>query len=263
MPSSDRRRRYGQHFLTDRDIIRRIVEASGVAENDAVLEIGPGRGILTRALAAASKKILSVEIDRRLHALLALEGLPANVELLRASALDLTADTIAASLGPDWKLVSNLPYEITSKTLEKFLPMRARAGTGPTSLTLMLQKEVGERIVAKPGAMNRLAAFCGYYAEPRLLFDVPAGAFSPPPRVRSCVIRLDIRPSVALSGLQEAAFFRLLAAGFAEKRRQLKNSLAPILGKDVAGRLRDAGLRPEARPEETSLEQWMTLAQRM
>lgn len=254
-------RRYGQHFLTSADIVRRIVEASGVTKDDAVLEIGPGRGILTRALSEAAGKVLTVEIDRRLHALLVDEGLPSNVELLRASALELDAEALSARLGPDWKLVSNLPYEITAKTLERFLPMRAASGTGPTSITLMLQKEVGERIVAKPGAMNRLAAFCGYYSDARVLFDVPAGAFSPPPKVRSCVVRLDIRPSVALDDTQEALFFRILAAAFAEKRRQLKNSLAPVLGPDVIGRLNAAGIAPEARPEEISQERWITLAQ--
>lgn len=256
-------RRYGQHFLTDQGIVRKIVEAAGVTKEDAVLEIGPGRGILTRALAEAAGKVLTVEIDRRLHGLLVEEGLPSNVELVRASALDLDAETLDAKLGGDWKLVANLPYEITTKTLERFLPMRAETGKGPTSVTLMLQKEVGERIVAKPGDMNRLAAFCGYYAKAGIAFDVPAGAFSPPPKVRSCVVRLDIRPSVALSGPQEALFFRLLAVGFSEKRRQLKNTLASVLGSDASARLRDAGIAPEARPEETSLEQWITLAQRM
>ena len=256
-------RRYGQHFLTDQGIIRKIVEGSGVSKDDAVLEIGPGRGILTRALSDVARKVLTIEIDRRLHALLVEEGLPANVELVRASALDLGPDELAAKLGPDWKLVANLPYEITAKSLERFLPMRHQTGTGPTSVTLMLQREVGERIVARPGAMNRLAAFCGYYAEARILFDVSAAAFSPPPKVRSCVVRFDLRPSAPLTGPQEAFFFRLLAAGFSEKRRQLKNTLASVLGPDAAERLRAAGLRAEARPEETSLEQWITLAERM
>lgn len=256
-------RRYGQHFLKDQGIIRKIVEGSGVTKDDAVLEIGPGRGILTRALSEAAGKVLTVEIDRRLESLLVEEGLPSNVELIRASALDLTPEDLEAKLGADWKLVANLPYEITAKTLERFLPMRAESGKGPTSVTLMLQKEVGERITAKAGDMNRLAAFCGYYAQAKILFEVPPGAFSPPPKVRSCVVRFDIRPSVALSGEQEAHFFRLLAVGFSEKRRQLKNTLSSVLGPDAATRLRDAGIAPEARPEETSLKQWMTLAQRM
>lgn len=253
-------RRYGQHFLTDESLVRRIVESAGVTPDDAVLEIGPGRGILTRALAASARRVLTVEIDRRLHGLLSEEGLPANVELLRGSALDLDAAQLEEKLGPDWKLVSNLPYEITTRTLERFLPMRSADGKGPTSLTLMLQKEVGERITAKGGDMNRLAAFCGYYASARVLFSVPRGAFSPPPQVDSCVLRLDLRDEVALSGPQEALFFRLLAVGFSEKRRQLKNTLASVLGPDAAARLAAAGIAPEARPEEIPLERWMTLA---
>ncbi|MEK7546157.1 MAG: 16S rRNA (adenine(1518)-N(6)/adenine(1519)-N(6))-dimethyltransferase RsmA [Patescibacteria group bacterium] len=256
-------RRYGQHFLTDANIVRRIVEASGVGQDDAVLEIGPGRGILTRALAESASKVLTVEIDRRLHALLVEEGLPSNVELIRASALDIEPETLSEKLGADWKLVANLPYEITARTLERFLPMRAETGKGPTSITLMLQKEVGERIVAKRGEMSRLAVFCGYYASSRVIFDVPAGAFSPPPKVRSCVVRLDLRSGVPLTGPQEAVFFRLLSAGFSEKRRQLKNTLASVLGPAAADRLREAGIAPEARPEETSLEQWITLAQQV
>lgn len=253
-------RRYGQHFLTDPKIVSRIVESAGISKNDAVLEIGPGRGILTRALSAAARKVLTVEIDRRLHALLIADGPPENVELLRGDALALGPADLAAKLGPDWKLVANLPYEITSKTLEKFLPMRARTGSGPTSITLMLQREVGERIVAKAGAMNRLALFCGYFAEAWLLFSVPRGAFSPPPKVDSCVIRLDIRASTALSHDEEALFFRLIAAAFASKRKQIKNSIGSLLGGDAAFRMAAAGLSSDARPEEITLNQWVTLA---
>ncbi len=256
-------RRYGQHFLTDKTIINKIVKGSDVTKDDTVLEIGPGRGVLTRALAETAKKVVTVEIDRRLHALLEEEGLPSNVELLRASILDLDSEALEASLGADWKLVANLPYEITSKTLERFLPMRSSTGKGPTSITLMLQKEVGERIVAKPGDMNRLAVFCGYYADAKILFPVSAGAFSPPPRVQSCVVRFDIRPLPPLSGREEVLFFKLIAVGFSEKRRQLKNTLRSLLGPDAAAQLVAAGISPEARPEEVPPQKWITLAQRM
>ena len=256
-------RRYGQHFLTDPSIVAKIVAGAGVSGDDAVLEIGPGRGILTRALAAAAGKVLTVEIDRRLHALLVADGLPANVQLLRGDALALDPEDLAAKLGRDWKLVANLPYEITSKTLEKFLPLRARTGSGPTSVTLMLQKEVGERIVAKPGGMNRLALFCGYFAEPRLLLSVPRGAFSPPPKVESCVIRLDLRQALPLDESGEALFFRLISAAFAAKRKQIKNSIGSLLGPRADSRMKAAGISPEARPEEITLNQWVTLARRM
>lgn len=253
-------RRYGQHFLTDPAIVARIAAGAGVSKDDAVLEIGPGRGILTRALSGAAKTVLAVEIDRRLHALLVEDGLPANVELLRGDALALDAAALAARLGADWKLVANLPYEITSKTLEHFLPMRAETGTGPTSVTLMLQKEVGERLLAKAGQLNRLALFCGYYAQAKRLFAVPRGAFSPPPDVDSCVIRFDVRPSPLLPKPQEALFFRLTEAAFAARRKQIKNTIGPLLGPEPAARLAAAGLSPEDRPEEITLNQWVTLA---
>ncbi len=256
-------RRYGQHFLTDRSIVAKIAAGAGVSKDDAVLEIGPGRGILTRALAETARRVLTVEIDRRLHALLVEDGLPGNVELLRSDALALEPADLAAKLGTDWKLVANLPYEITSKTLEKFLPMRSRTGTGPTSITLMLQKEVGERILAKPGAMNRLALFCGYYSVPARLFSVARGAFSPPPNVDSCVIRLDVREDVALDGDEEALFFRLIEAAFSEKRKQIKNTIGGLLGPAASDRLAAAGLSLSVRPEEISLNQWVTLAHRM
>ena len=256
-------RRYGQHFLTDPRIIGRIVEGAGLTKHDAVLEIGPGRGSLTRALAQACRAVVTVEIDRRLQALLVEDGLPPNVELLRGDALALAPEDLSARLGPEWKLVSNLPYQITTATLEKFLPMRAATGTGPVSLTLMLQKEVGERITAKPGRMNRRALFCGYYAEAKVLFSVPRGAFSPPPGVDSCVLRLDLRPAPLLETAEQALFFKLIAGAFAQKRRQVGNSLRASLGPEADTRLAAAGISPQARPEEITLNQWMTLVRRM
>ncbi len=256
-------RRYGQHFLNDPSIASRIIEASGVGPEDAVLEVGPGRGILTRELAARAKKILAVEIDRRLFDEIERAGLSSNVALRLGDALDLDAAVLAKELGPEYRIVANLPYEITSKFLQKFLPMRACTGTGPVSLTLMLQREVGERLVAKTGEMNRLALFCGYYSEPELLFSVPPGAFLPPPKVRSRVIRLVIRPKPLLEPAAERHFFRLIEAAFAQKRKNLKNSLRTLGVPDLEARLKAAGISPEARPEEISFDRWITLALKM
>lgn len=254
------RRRYGQHFLKDTDIVRRIVAASGVARKDTVLEIGPGQGILTRSLAAAAGKVLTVEVDRRLHAGLQASGLPPNVKLIQGDALALDHDEIARALGPDYLLVSNLPYEISSATLQRFLPLRARTGSGPVSLTLMLQKEVGERIVADPSDMNRLAVFCGVYAEAKMLFGVPPGAFSPPPKVQSCVVRLDVRPKALLSEEKADKLFRIVEIAFRGGRKKLRNTLRSALGEGVETVLREAGIDPEARPETIPLKQWITLA---
>lgn len=249
-------RRYGQHFLADLRIVDRIAEAAGLSAEDGVLEIGPGQGVLTRALAERARKVLAIEIDRRLHAALVVSGLPPNVELQLGDALRLDLAGMEERLGAGWKLVSNLPYEITSAVLERFLSGAHR----PKRLVLMLQKEVGERIVAKPGDMNRLAVFCGYYAECSYLFTVPAGAFSPPPKVQSCVVRLEPRPEPLLPPVAERRLFELSALAFNQPRKQLKNTLAGMLGERLPALLQAAGIRPEARPEEIALNQWISLA---
>lgn len=259
--TSKKRRRYGQHFLTDEKIIARIVAASGVGENDRVLEIGPGRGDLTRALAAKAKKVLAVEIDRRLFAELADSGrFPMNVELRLGDALELSGEDVIRSLGSDYHVVSNLPYEITAAVLQKFLK---KIEPRPKTMTLMLQREVGERIAAPPGDMNRLALFCGYAAEARLLFHVPAGAFTPPPDVQSCVVNFRLRANPLLPKPAGELFFRLIEAAFDAPRKQLKTSLRPLLGTDAEKRLSEAGLNPRSRPEETTLKSWILLASKM
>lgn len=250
------KRRYGQHFLNDQKIIERIVDSSGVGAGDAVLEIGPGRGVLTRALAPRVKKILAIEIDRHLFSELESAALPANVALRLGDALELSDEEIVRELGSSYSVVANLPYEITSELLQKFL----RLSTPPKSMTVMVQKEVGERMTAKPGDVNRLALFCGYYSLPKVLFDVPPGAFSPPPKVNSSVVQLVLRPEPLLPPPAEALFFRLTEAAFAQKRRNLKNSITKILGPDTVRKLEESGIKPTARPEEIPLEDWLTLA---
>jgi len=249
-------RRYGQHFLTDSKIAERIAGASGVGASDGVLEIGPGRGILTRALAERARKVLAVEVDRRLRSELSSAGLPPNVEVRLGDALEFPFEDIAASLGGKYHLVSNLPYGITSAVLRRFLA----AEKPPVSMTVMLQREVGERIAFAQGHANRLGLFCGYYASTERLFDVPPGAFSPPPRVHSTAVKLVMRPTRPLTHEKEACFFRLTEAAFAEKRRNLRNSLRKIIGSDAADALIKSGIRPDARPEEISLKQWVSLA---
>ena len=240
--------------MRDQAILDHIVEASGVGPEDVVLEIGPGEGFLTRTLAKKCKKVLALEIDRSLAEKLK-SDLPPNVELRQGDALELNEQQIQESLGESWHLVSNLPYEITSRTLQKFLSGSPK----PLSITLLIQKEVAERIVGR-GGMSRLAVFCGYHALPKVLFAVPPGAFSPPPKVDSAVIRLEVRQDSLLDPVSEERLFKLSAAAFAEKRKTLANSLKSVLGKNSSEIIEKSGLNPMARPEEISLEQWIHLA---
>ncbi len=253
-------RRYGQHFLKDPKIVERIVEASGVGPDDAVLEIGPGRGILTRALAAKAGKVLALEIDRALFAALKESALPPNVDVRLADALTFPEREITAALGPSYRIVANLPYDITTAFLQRYLTLPSP----PKSITVMIQKEVGDRIVAADGKQSRLSLFCGYFADTKRQFTVSPGAFSPPPKVDSVIITLiSGKKGQRLTPRQEQAMFSMIEASFSQKRKSLKNTLRRILGKETENKLNEAGIDPAKRPEEISLNAWMTLAERM
>jgi len=248
-------RRYGQHFLTDENLVRKIVEASGVQGTDTVLEIGPGHGILTRALSEHVKKVIAIELDRHLFGELSESELADQVEFRQGNILDMSPSEIKKEFGP-YHIVANLPYEVTSDILRKFLPDE----NGPETMTVMVQKEVGERIVAKNGKMSRLSLFCGYYSRTKLLFTVPRGAFLPPPKVDSCIMRFELKKERPLRGAAEDQFFTLTEAAFSQKRKKIGNTLKKILGPETDLILKNAGIDPDARPENISPENWVSLA---
>jgi 16S rRNA (adenine1518-N6/adenine1519-N6)-dimethyltransferase len=252
-------RRYGQHFLKDLGIVQRIVEESGVSSDDVILEIGPGRGILTQELAKKARKVVAIEIDRSLAAELKAKNWPGTVEIHLGNILEFGELELKKLVGETYKIVTNLPYDITSEFLKKFLGGPNR----PVSITVMIQKEVGERIVTKDGKWSRLAVFCGYQALTKMLFSVPPSAFNPPPHVDSCVIRLDLRTEPLLEPTRERLLFKLTEFAYAEKRKTLANSLRPILGSDAAAKLRAVGQDPQERPERITLAKWLFLAGRL
>lgn len=247
-------RRYGQHFLHDSATIRRIVETSGVGASDAVLEIGPGEGALTRELACRVRRLTAIEVDRRLFS--ALDGaLPPHVEVRLGDIMHTDLATIHEELGV-YHVVANLPYDMTTDILKRLLS----DANGPKTATLMVQKEVGERIVEKDGKTSRLSLFCGYYSVPSLRFCVGKGAFSPPPKVDSCVLRFEKRPQPLLAPDEARHFFALTDAAFAEKRKKVGNTLKRFFGDRTEERLRSAGIEASTRPEKIRLDKWMTLA---
>lgn len=252
-------RRYGQHFLKDQKIIERIVAESGVGPDDVVLEVGPGQGILTQELAKKVNKVVAVEVDRALVTQLKAKTWSGEVEIVQGNILDFSEEQLKNTVGSSYKVVTNLPYEITSEFFQKFLTV----SPPPKSLTAMVQREVGERLIAKAGKWSRLAVFCGYRALTKMLFCVPRGAFAPPPQVESCVVHLDLRPEPLLKPAQERWLFRLTAAAYAEKRKTLANSLRSVLGPEVDQKLQSAGLEPQSRPEEIDLTKWLSLAGRL
>ncbi len=262
------RKSLGQHFLVDRGALERILAAAALGDEDVVLEIGAGVGVLTRALAAQAAQVVAVEIDARLCDVLTDElGSCPNVRVTQADILTLDPAT-ACGLAPTpigkrrgFKVVGNLPYYITSAVLRHLLSATVR----PEAAILTVQSEVGERLLATPPRMSLLAVSVQLHAQPSLVARIPARAFYPPPQVDSHVLHLAVReaPAVEMPAGGESAFFRIVKAGFGQRRKQLRNSLAAGLAlptEEVASALAHAGIDARRRPETLTLEEWSRLA---
>lgn len=259
----------GQHFLLDDRVVARIVEAAKIAPGDRVVEIGPGPGILTAALLAKGAEVVAIELDLKLQALLRDRfGAEPRFRLCEGDALGFpNADIVSrfsgpAAVAPSYKMVANLPYNITSDALRKFL----REEPTPSSVTVMIQREVADRILAAPGDMSALAVFVRTFGDVVRVVNVPAGAFLPPPKVDSAVIHIARKSRGTLEEffrpVGEDRYFSVVRSAFAGKRKQLRNSLKGLAGSEKAlneAFLR-AGIAPERRPEELSVEQWRSLA---
>ena len=238
----------GQNFLTARWVPEQIAEDSGVDRNTGVLEIGPGIGPLTQQLALRAGKVCAVELDQRLVPILAeTVGEFDNLEILWGDILKQDIPALVkekfGTLRP--AACANLPYYITSPILSALL----EAGCFDT-VTVMVQKEVAQRIAAKPGTADYSAftVFCQFYSEPELLFDVPAHCFMPQPKVTSAVVTLRVRKELPWDILDEKLFFRVVKASFAMRRKTLQNGLAsgfPELGKAGAKAVLEACDLPE------------------
>ena len=249
-------RRLGQNFLLDLNLTARIARAAGGLDQATVIEIGAGPGGLTRALlAAGARRVIAIERDRR--CLAALDELaaahPSRLELVKSDALEVDPVTLSQ---PPRKLVANLPYNIATRLLVGWLD-RIREYE---SLTLMFQREVAERLIAPPRSKSygRLSVLLQWVAEARILFDVPARAFVPSPKVTSSVLRI-IPRAEPLAAAAKPLLERVTTAAFCQRRKMLRTSLKP-LGIAVAPLLARAGVAPTARAEELSVAEFCALA---
>lgn len=247
---------YGQHFLRDSGILGRIVGGAGVQPGDRVLEIGPGPGALTRALLGAGATVWAVEADPRMveH----LEGASLRgLHLLAADALQVDYRALAEAAGGPLRLVANLPYNISGPLLARLLRQREAF----VSMTLMLQKEVADRLLAPPGGRTRgrLSVLAQCFCELRLLLKVSPGSFRPPPKVHSAVIRLDVRPEPPAPLQDEESLWWVVREGFGRRRKMLRNSLLGVSAEPLP-LLVAAGLCGTERPEALGVEQWIALA---
>ncbi len=254
----------GQNFLVAGWVPQRIAEDAGVDDTAGVLEIGPGIGPLTQQLALRAKKVCAVELDKRLAPILEKTvGDFQNLEILWDDILNQDIPKLVAEKFPGLRPMAcaNLPYYITSPILTALLEAECFE-----SVTVMVQKEVAQRIAAKPGSADYSAftIFCQYYAEPQILFDVPAGCFLPQPKVTSAVIQLKVRKELPWDIADKATFFRTVRSSFAMRRKTLQNGLAcgfPELGKAGAAEVLEAcGLSPSVRGEKLDIEAFACIA---
>lgn len=276
----------GQNFLKNNDIVKKIIASANLQADDLVVEIGPGKGILTEELAKIAGKVVAVELDGELCNLLRNKfSNNKNVEIIHGDILKTNLpellrhpmsldqnDQKTSDVLPSYKVIANIPYYITSPIIRMFL----EAELLPAEMILMAQKEVAERIVAKPGQMSILAVSVQYYADAEILFEVGKENFDPVPEVNSCVIKITPRPKTSPvptvssghpllkkgEGKYGKKFFSIVKAGFSAKRKTLVNNLANGLHLDkniVEEKIKKAGFLPTVRAQELSIENWKKL----
>ncbi len=245
----------GQHWLKDRDILAAIADDANIQPSDTVLEIGPGLGTLTSVLLARAQRVVAVEFDDELAGKLAGQFPGKDLTVVNQDILSFDLHQLPAG----YKVVANVPYYITSKIVEKLMT----ADNRPSTVVLLVQKEVAQRIAAKPGDMSLLALSAQVFAKTRLGVEVPRDYFTPPPKVDSQVIVLETRPEPLVPTGDQSAFFRLAKAGFIAKRKKLRSSIAAGLSisKPAAEELlRHANIDPSKRAEDLSIDDWRRLA---
>ncbi len=258
----------GQYFLKNKNIARKIVEAANLNKNDVVLEVGPGKGVLTKLLLQKAGRVIAVEKDRNLADFLMDNIKDNNLSVICGDILKFTWKRSFQVETPFlYKIVANIPYYITSHFLRKFL----QSDFQPTLMVLMLQKEVAERIVAKSAGRRSkesiLSISVKAYCKPKIIAKVAAKNFSPSPKVDSAVVAFEniskdfFNPLAGGNKINEKKFFQLVKLGFSHKRKLLKNNLAPLLLDTEY--LTKAGIGEKARAEDLTLENWAFLARNL
>ncbi|MEK7131525.1 MAG: 16S rRNA (adenine(1518)-N(6)/adenine(1519)-N(6))-dimethyltransferase RsmA [Patescibacteria group bacterium] len=252
-------KKYGQNFLINEEPIAKMLEAAEITKDDVVVEVGPGFGVLTLALAEKAQKVLAFEIEKKLepywNELKEIKKL-GNLEIIWGNILY----EIKNLKIKNYKIISNLPYQITSNVIRKFLETENK----PELMVLMVQKEVAERICAKPGDMSVLAISVQCSAEPEIVMYVPKSYFWPVPGVDSAVIKIRSRELGVGSRKQDEGFFKIVKAGFANRRKMLIKNLSSVMDKKkLPAIFKELGISDKARAQELSVEQWISLVRKL
>jgi len=260
LPATRRpRKSLGQHFLRDRRIVHRIIDAADIQPDDIIVEIGPGRGALTKSIVEAANSVILIEFDEDLAADLT-ERYADNpsVRVAHADARTLSTSDVPEIGDRPYKVIGNLPYYAAAPIVRNLLEQAHQ----PELLIVMLQREVAREMIAQPGKMGLLSVATQLYAELRIVCQAPPRAFTPPPKVHSTVIKLNVRERPAVEFESVDSFFTLARAGFAAPRKTLAGSLAVGFSKkpaDFAGLIEEAGLDPRQRPATLSMDDWGAL----
>jgi len=250
---------FGQNFLQDASALEKIADAAEISGDDCVLEIGPGLGSLTRYLAVSAKEVTTVELDADLlPPLRAVLSPYPNVRVVHGDILKLSISELINQ--PNYIVAANIPYNITSAILRHLL----EGDIKPRRIVLTVQKEVAERICAKPGDLSLLALSVQVYGKPAIVATVPANSFHPAPKVDSAILRINIYGVPLIPSELINSFFKYIKAGFAQKRKMLRNSLASglhIPPVEAEALLTSAGIDPMRRAETLSIEEWKGLCE--
>jgi 16S rRNA (adenine1518-N6/adenine1519-N6)-dimethyltransferase len=255
----------GQNFLKDAEVLGRIIKASQLTCEDVVVEVGPGKGALTELLAGVCKKVIAIELDERLVPVLQEQFKDVqNVEIIHDDILklnlpELIEKELKESNATNYKVVANIPYYITAPIIRLFLETKIP----PSEVVFMVQKEVAERIAAKPGAMSILAVSVQYYARAEFLFTVFKESFDPVPKVDSAIIKITRKKDLEEVDKDEVKkFFRIVKSGFSAKRKTLINNIFNGMGidkKEIEEKLGSIGFSPSTRAQELGVEDWKKL----
>jgi 16S rRNA (adenine1518-N6/adenine1519-N6)-dimethyltransferase len=249
------KRTMGQNFLVDEQALLQIVAAADIQPTDTIVEIGPGLGVLTAELSKRAGKVIAIEKDDKFADVLKTQYLNSNVEIVHQDALNFEPNTYGL-IAESYKLVANIPYNITSLIIRKFLEEEDK----PEMMILLVQKEVAERIIAEPGDMSLLAVCVQFYAEAKIVAIVPKESFFPVPKVDSAIIKLKVKNQK--HKVQSREFFRIVKFGFAAKRKTLENNLSAgmhIKKDDARDIIKKAGFEAKIRAEDLSVEDWIRL----
>lgn len=263
-------KRLGQNFLISEDVVSGIIDNSNISENDLVIEIGPGLGTLTSKLVEKAKKVVCIELDQKMVTILEDRfRLYSNIEIINDDCLKVDLKQIISKAREEGckeaKIVANLPYYITTPIIMKLLEERLDI----KSITVMIQKEVAQRLAEKPGGKETgsITYTVWYYTIPRILFDVPNSSFIPEPEVTSSVIKFDVLDKPSIDVEDEEKFFKIIKASFMQKRKTLANALVNgkiIDNKDDAEKLiNEIGLDSKIRGEKLSLEDYKKLSEKI